>query len=178
MARKGKNKRQQWRRQQRREREARQTAERKDKDNATWFVESVRICHERFMARVEAGVADEPVDEEMADLLKASNSLARIWATGKWPSVRAHHLKRFIGEEHVDETIADKMDEMMPAFKDIEMKKLKVGFKMKWCLPLTPDEVACLKSGEWGYTQEIKNFELLRFMFEVPESVLDKNMRD
>lgn len=167
MARKGKNKRQQWRRQQQKAlREAQRRAQ--SKDNVTWFRESVRICQERFMARIEAGVDIETVDEETDEILKASNELARIWATGKWPSVRAQHLKRFIGEEHVDETITDKMDEMMPAFKDIEMKKLKVGFKIKCYLPLTPDELACLKSGEWGYTQEIKNFELLRFMFEVP----------
>ena len=183
MARKGKNKRQQWRRQQQKAKKKQNKETKKQKEyyevQAKWFQDSIRLCRERFQALCEAentkvvdsreGVPPpeaimesyfevESANKEMADLLKSVDELATIWATREWPSHRAHLLKKFIGKEHVDETIADMMDKIMPEMKEIEMKKLKVGFKSKCGLPLTTDEHTCIQTGVWGWEQAAKGY--------------------
>jgi len=163
MARKGKNKRQQWRRQQQKTKKKENKEKKKQKEyyeaQAKWFRDSIRLCQERFLALCEAGVdIATPIaaSEEKDDLLKAVEELATIWATREWPSVRAHHLKMMMPGKVLDETLADMVDEMMPGFKEIEMKRLKVGFKTKCYFPLTEDELACIKTGEWGYAKMLK----------------------
>ena len=163
MARKGKNKRQQWRRQQQKAKKKENKEKKKQKEyyeaQAKWFRDSIRLCQERFLALCEAGVdIDTPsgVSKEKDDLLEAVDELATIWATREWPSVRAHHLKMMMPGKVLDETLADMVDGMMPGFKGIEMKRLKVGFKTKCFFPLTEDELACIQTGEWGYAKMLK----------------------
>ena len=182
MVSKRKNKRQQWRRQQQKakkkaNKEAKKLNEHYDKQ-AKWFRDSIRLCQERFKNICEAentkvvnkghdGVPlpetilgvdiDSTNGDAMDELLEAVDELATIWATREWPSVRAHHLKTIMPGKVLDEQhLLDYVDDMMPGFKEIEIKRLKTGFKSKCGLPLTEDEHTCIQTGEWGFAKMLK----------------------
>jgi len=175
MARKGKNKRQQWRRQQQKAKKKENKERRigggrgkrggraqKIKETigvrrVKWFIDRTKLCKQRFKALCDAGTMHDDVNEERDQLIQSVDELADIWAMGKWRDVRRDLLKTFLGHEDINNAIADQMDEQFPDFKRIEMKKIKFKFKLDNDLPFTKEEGNSLITGEWGWAQAVKN---------------------
>ena len=126
------------------------------KARAKWFVNRTKLCKQRHLALCDAGTMLDDVNEERDQLIQSVDELADIWAMGKWRDLRRIALTTFVGQD-INEAIADQMDKQFPDFKRIEMKRIKVKFKLDNDLPFTKEEGNSLITGEWGWAQAVKN---------------------